>query len=161
MPVMALGLVMNAVRGGWLGAEGRPLWAFETGSVWLGTIDGLAWSVVGFAVAFAVMCLFWIFGTCGGGDVKLIAAVAAWVGLPYIVLIWIVSSVVLIVWTLVLVVAGVPSVPPVPQPGQPRPQTRRRTTYALPVAVATIAVLLFVFWTPLGFPPVKAGPPPS
>lgn len=143
---LALGLGFNAVRGGWLGSLGVPVWLLAPGGAAVGAADGLLFGLAGFAVAFAVMFALWAFGTCGGGDVKLVAAVAGWVGLPYFPLVWVGSAVTLVVWTLarILAAGGKPS---------------GRTTYSLPLAVATAAVLLTLFWTALGLPPVRPAAP--
>lgn len=43
-------------------------------------LTGLQFSLVGIAVGFAVLLIFYITGIMGAGDVKLLAAVGAWIG---------------------------------------------------------------------------------
>ena len=166
--IFVLGLVANAVRGGWLAAEHRPVWLFEPEAVWLGVLCGLLFALVSFLIVFAVMFGLWIFGLCGGGDVKLMAAVATWTGTWYFLLIAAVTLVVLVVWTIGQVVVGGGMKPRQvkkrlealgkPQDKQQDKQQDRavgqssagrrgkvRTTFSFPVAVATGLVLLWAF----------------
>src|SRR5947209_8144160 len=41
---------------------------------------GLGWSLAGFAIGFALLLLPWILGGGGMGDVKMLAALGAWLG---------------------------------------------------------------------------------
>lgn len=43
-------------------------------------IDGFWVSLLGFAVGFGILFVLWIIGSAGGGDVKLISALATWLG---------------------------------------------------------------------------------
>jgi prepilin peptidase CpaA len=68
--------------GAWTGAGG-PRGAFllgEQAGGWLGALDGLLFALAGFAVGFGLFVVMFVLGTCRGGDVKLFAAVGAWVG---------------------------------------------------------------------------------
>src|SRR5215207_9333899 len=49
-----------------------------------GGLQGLTYSLGGFALAFGVMFLFHIMGAMGAGDVKLFAAVGSIVGLKFV-----------------------------------------------------------------------------
>src|SRR5256885_6404248 len=80
LSLLGLGLTFNLVRGAWMGGQGLSAWSLAGGSVWLGLLDGLLFALAGFALGFAVFFVLWILGACGGGDVKLFAAVAAWLG---------------------------------------------------------------------------------
>jgi prepilin peptidase CpaA len=79
---VALGLLVNGLRGAWIGWEGNSVWAFGDYGTVVGLLDGLLFALAGFATGFALFFGLWIIGACGGGDVKLFAAVGAWVG-PY------------------------------------------------------------------------------
>lgn len=146
--LMAGGLALNTVRGVWLAADGHPVWAFDADHPLLGGIDGLLFGAAGFALGFALFFVLWIFGVCGGGDVKLVGATGAWLG-PRYVLGAVVISVPLLLLLAVLVLAGrvlggrVPTAS-VPVPGGPG--RRSIMTFGLPFAVAAgiIAVLLVV-----------------
>ena len=52
---------------------------------------GVSFSVAGFMTGFAILLLLWLMGGAGGGDVKLMGAVGAWLG-PYQTLIVFVAS---------------------------------------------------------------------
>src|SRR5438270_8400 len=45
-----------------------------------GALDGLLFALAGFGLGFALFFVLWVLGACGGGDVKLFAALGAWVG---------------------------------------------------------------------------------
>ncbi len=53
--------------------------------------DGLLFSLAGFGTGFGILFILWIIGGGGGGDVKLMGAVGAWLG-PYLTLIVFVAS---------------------------------------------------------------------
>lgn len=177
--ILILGLVANAVRGGWLASENKPvwwLWQYNPGAAWLGAIDGFLFAVVGFVVVFAAMFLVWIFGLCGGGDVKLLAAVGGWLGPDLNMFrVWLASVVVLFVWTVARVFSGGISprklnramnrmkknaTPARNTPGNSaNPPKKLRVTYSVPIAVATTIVLLWVFRFELRLDAPK--PPPA
>jgi len=172
--ILVLGLVVNAVRGGWLGYQGKPTWLFETDSAWMGALDGFLYALTGFAVAFAVMLLLWIFGSCGGGDVKLVSSVAAWLGIMGFLFAWLGSVVVLFFWMAARMVSGgikprqvqksmaklheqrkardAGKAPPPTKPG------KLRMTYSLPLAVAVTAILLGEHWGELQLPKLRQQP---
>src|SRR5262249_6400200 len=80
LTVLALGLVVNVVRGAWLGSAGLAGWVLDGGGVGLGLLDGLLFALAGFALGFVLFFVLWLLGTVGGGDVKLFAALGAWIG---------------------------------------------------------------------------------
>ena len=80
LPALGLGLGFNVVRGAMLGFESSRVWQLESGGPLIGALDGLLFSAAGFAIAFGLFFVFWLVGVCGGGDVKLCAAVGAWIG---------------------------------------------------------------------------------
>src|SRR5437660_1775588 len=69
LPALALGFAMNVSRtallekGGWQGAE-----------------TGFLFALQGFGLAFGLFFALFALGTCRGGDVKLVAALGAWLG---------------------------------------------------------------------------------
>jgi Flp pilus assembly protein protease CpaA len=174
--ILALGIVANVVRGAWLAAEGRPvwwLWEYNPGATWLGAIDALLFAIVGFLLAFGAMFVMWIFGVCGGGDVKLLGAMGGWIGPEKtLFFVWFVSVVVLMVWVAGRVVLQV---------GNPRnmnrtlgalksngskadggkPRAHLRVTYSMPLAIATALVLLWVFRFELQLAAPKPQPQPA
>lgn len=167
---LGLGVVLSVVRGAWLGSAGGKLWLFGTGSAALGALDGLLFALAGAVVGFVLLLFLWIMGTCGGGDVKLFTAVGAWVGL-HVLLVWAVSLAVLIVVVFVKILSGGVTPRAVhgtlhagrPRKGAaaqapPRPK-KWRITYSLPVAVASVLVLLWVSRVELQL--VNPQPPPK
>ena len=67
VPAFACGLLFHLVTGGLL---------------------GLGQSVAGFAVGFGVLLILWLIGGGGGGDVKLMGALGAWLGpIPILIVI--------------------------------------------------------------------------
>jgi prepilin peptidase CpaA len=111
-----------------------------------GGISGLLAALGGFAFGFIVMLVLWLIRGCGGGDVKLMGALGAWIGLVPTVLIFLGSTFVLFVILMALALFG---------PGKPRnvsepePQQRlarnaltrhlqpARLGYAVPIALVT------------------------
>jgi prepilin peptidase CpaA len=59
LPLLASGLVYHAVTGG---------------------VSGFSDSVIGMLCGFGVLVIFYLLGGYGGGDVKLLAAIGAWLG---------------------------------------------------------------------------------
>lgn len=182
--ILVLGIVVNAVRGGWLAAEGLPArawpWNFLQGDdpvAWVGVVQGILFAVSGFLVAFTMMFLFWMFGMCGGGDVKLLGAVGGWVGIAYFPLVWVGSVFVLFLWLLARVLTSgvspkkinrtlseIKKATTVPTGGK-APQAPRggavRVTYSLPIAVATAVVLMWFFRFELQLVQPKPQPAPQ
>lgn len=158
--ILALGMVMNGIRAGWLAADGKPLWWLESGAAWRGVIDGLLYSLLGFVVAFVVMFVIWIMGSCGGGDVKLMAAVSAWVGLSGFLFLWLGSVIVLFFWVAAKVLSGGMSPRGIKRTlskvdagrkahDQGKEQVvkkgKLRVTFSLPLLITTVCVLLWVY----------------
>jgi prepilin peptidase CpaA len=169
--ILGLGLLANTIRGGWLGALEKPVWQFGDGPV-LGALDGLLFALLGFLVAFAVMFLMWIFGLCGGGDVKLLAAIGAWTGFALTLLqIWLASVVVLFVWFVARILAqafsprrlnkSLGQIKAAEKTSGGRALQKLRVTYSFPLAVATAIVLLWVFRFELQLMALKPQPQPA
>ena len=152
LSLLGLGLVANLVRGAWLGGEGIAVWLFGENGSWLGAVDGLLFSLAGFALGFAIFFVLWIMGACGGGDLKLFAALAAWLGPSMSVMVLIGTLVLVFALSAVRLVARTSSkgvfaaVRSAQGPGSGRrPIAKSRlVSYALPVAVATALVVLWV-----------------
>jgi prepilin peptidase CpaA len=155
LTLLPLGLLFNVARGTWLGAQGGPAWALGPHGGAVGALDGAMFSLTGFLVGFALFFLMWLLGACGGGDVKLFAALGAWVG-AYLAL-WVLAGTVVVV-TLVagfrlltgFFGSGYRGVKQytvrdgrASEPGGRKRPRRRLITYSLPLAVTTAAVLLW------------------
>jgi prepilin peptidase CpaA len=184
VPTLALGLLFNVVRGGWMGWLDRDNWLLERGGWGIGALDGLLFALAGFAVAFALFFVLWILGTCGGGDVKLCAALGAWVGplwtlflLVGTMLCLITFGIARLVWS--LFTQGMQATKKdyyarhgkKPHAKQPREAVgrqgflvprKRLVTFSLPVAVATAVVLMWVCRRDLGLThSTNANTPPA
>lgn len=90
LPALGLGILVSILRGCWLAANDLPVWAFGSQGVFLGALDGFLFALTGFAAGFGLIFLLWILGVCGGGDVKLFAALGAWIG-PVLVF-WVLAA---------------------------------------------------------------------
>jgi len=152
LPLLGIGLVANLLRTGWLGYDGTKLWLFESGSPFLGSLDGLVFSITGVLVGFAILFLMWIIGTCGGGDVKLFAGLGAWTGPIHIIFVLAASMFVATVLVIGKMFLG--QLTPAQmrknmergrrqKAGAPVAIPRNRLTYSLPVAIATLVVMLW------------------
>jgi prepilin peptidase CpaA len=97
LPMLGAGLVFSMVRGAWMGslfeASDAPghVWLFARSPV-LGALDGLLCSLAGFVAAFVLFLVLYRLGVMRGGDLKLAAALGAWLG-PVLVLIVILATV--------------------------------------------------------------------
>lgn len=143
--ILAVGVLMNLVRGGWLGAEQKKVWLFNPAGVAVGMGDGLLFSLAGFALAFVVLTGLWMLTQTGAGDVKLFAALGSWIGPWGFVLVWIVSLPLLLIWMVLRISFGASSIKQEKKDMKhisPK-RGRTRTTYSLPIAVS---VALCGFW---------------
>ncbi|HZT82726.1 MAG TPA: A24 family peptidase [Gemmataceae bacterium] len=164
LPALGLGLVLNVALGAWLGADGEGHRGFCLGGLnswWLGALDRLLFSLAGFAAAFGLFLVMYLLGTCKGGDLKLFAAVGAWVG-PVLVIWLLAGTIVFVVVFAVLrlgwsMIAGRGfsrtvrdySLKGAARGGKKQPDdrvTRRRLmAYSPAVLLSTALVLLWVF----------------
>ena len=140
LPVFGLGIVYQLVFNGW---------------------GGLADGGLGFLVGFGFLYLLWMIGTGGGGDVKLIGGLSMWLGFQFTWMVLVVSAIMAALGT-----AGVMFYTVMTRgsskmkdqylatgkllPGEkPKVETveqrvkRRPMGYAVPVALATWAIVLF------------------
>jgi Flp pilus assembly protein protease CpaA len=156
LTTLTLGVTWNLVRGAWLGSQDLQTWWLGANGAWIGAADGFLFTLAGFLTGFGIFFFMWIMGACGGGDVKIFAALSAWVG-PYISLwIMVLSTVILILLLgLKLGAAFLIQSPKAPTPRAadkngkaPRardPRLARGVTYALPLALATALALFWFF----------------
>jgi prepilin peptidase CpaA len=167
LTVLPLGLLFNVARGAWLGAKGLDVWTLQTTGPWWGAVDGLLFGLSGFFAGFGLFFMLWILGTCGGGDVKLFAALGAWIG-PYLAVV-VLTGTLLVVGVFVLLHVG----SSVRRRGlfrtmdrstkKGRSNTTRNTpspraqllTYSLPLAVTTVGVLLWTMRVDLQLAPAR------
>lgn len=145
LTTLALGLLFHLARGAWLGAEDTSVWLFGPQGSVLGAIDALLFALTGGMVAFALMLGLFIAGGCGGGDVKLFAAVGAWVGAGAALWVFVGAAVVLMALSVVRLSVSVTAMTSSGKlvkvgQGQPR-QHSRWMTYSFPLMVGTLAVL--------------------
>jgi Flp pilus assembly protein protease CpaA len=140
---LGLGLALNLARGLGLGRQGWPGTLLGWTGAFGGAADGLLFAVAGFAVGFLLFFALWLLGTCGGGDVKLFAALGAWLG-PLWTIYILIGSYLIILFGFVLL--GWLS--HVARRGlKPRKQ---QIAYSFPVALAVLVILLWTCRAELG-----------
>jgi Flp pilus assembly protein protease CpaA len=157
LTALPLGLLFNLVRGAALGAQGQSVWLFDGHSLWVGLVDGLLFSLAGFVAGFSIFFLLWLLRICGGGDVKLYAAIGAWIGSyrAFLVLFVLLFVMVGIIFAQLVgrLLRGRSPVPVLPQHRPARLPTgllpgnrpRRLLTFSLPLFLTTLLVLLWSF----------------
>lgn len=72
--------------------------------IFTGGLDGFLLSLGGFATGFGTLLVLWLMGSGGGGDVKLMGAVGAWLGAFPTLLIFIASAVFAVFCTIAVLV---------------------------------------------------------
>ncbi|MDZ7619430.1 MAG: A24 family peptidase [Patescibacteria group bacterium] len=85
VPAFAAGLVAHSVMNGFA---------------------GLGFALLGFATGFGILLVLWLIGGGGGGDVKLMGALGAWLGSSLIVFVFVTSGVLTLVATIAILLAG-------------------------------------------------------
>jgi prepilin peptidase CpaA len=169
LSALGLGLAFNLIRGLWLGFRGDEVWSFGIGGPLLGAGDGLAFAAVGLLLGFGLFFVMWLMGVCGGGDVKLFAALGAWVGPNLVIYVLVGTIVVVLVFTVAKIVMGLSAALvrahplgslavagrlPAPTPASAGKRGRQRfMAYSLPVALSTTVVLLWVMRVDLHLAP--------
>jgi Flp pilus assembly protein protease CpaA len=168
IPCFITGIVFNISRGMWLGIQDKAVWKLSVGP-FLGALDGFLFSAAGFAVAFAIFFALWFLQTAKGGDVKLFAAVGAWVGPWYIVLLMMGSVVMVVLITMVMIMtsmvtsgfsqthksfSGQGSKKAIEKGRRAR---GRGPTFSFPLAFATAVILLVVLSRDLGLASILNG----
>jgi Flp pilus assembly protein protease CpaA len=176
---LALGVVFNLVRGAWVGAngEGTGVWLLGANGLFVGALDGLLYAAAGFAIGFGLFLIMWLLNTCGGGDVKLFAALGAWIGpalsvpvLAGTIVLVIVFSIARLAWGALTrgfgrtarVYSSKEAAKTRKQLGKDPAAAARKPrlmTYSLPAAVSVAVILLWVLRTELHLPvPVPVRP---
>lgn len=122
----ALGLVYHTIIDGWIG---------------LGTALG------GFALGFGLLMLLWLIGAGGGGDVKMMGALGAWLGPTQVLIVFVVSGLValglvILIFVWKMIARSTSNRGPTP-PGPRRQWASARflIPYAVPAALSTWIVL--------------------
>lgn len=154
------GFVMSLVRGGWNGADGRKTWLFDDPTLATGIADGALFSLAGFAAGFGIFFGFWILGIAGGGDLKVVASLGAWLGPTLLLGALLFSFFVVVIFTIFSLVAGLGKKAP---PAAGGTKARKRVmSFTLPLAIAVALFCLAVFQYDLGLAtrpvPVPAAP---
>jgi len=72
---------------------------------WAEGFPGLGGSLLGTLLGFFILLPFYVLGGMGGGDVKLMAAIGAWLGLPLTFAVFLASSLAAGLYALILIVA--------------------------------------------------------
>jgi prepilin peptidase CpaA len=57
-----------------------------------GGLSGLGFSLLGFATGFGILLVLWLIGGGGGGDVKLMGALGAWLGVRFTLYVFVASA---------------------------------------------------------------------
>src|SRR5262249_17568070 len=96
-PVAPVGALLAAVSDVWMFKVHNVLTVplLLSGLVYHGVVGGggaLTSSAFGVLFGFGVLFAFYLMGGMGGGDVKLMAALGAWLGMPLIVYVFLVSA---------------------------------------------------------------------
>lgn len=149
LTLLLAGLLFNLVRGAWLSEKGYSTWLLAGDSVGLGLLDGALFALAGFALGFALFFVMWILGACGGGDVKLFAAVGAWLGPTFSIMVLMCTILLVmalmiarVVWT--TLTRGRLSAAQMSGQTTVGKQRLRLVWYSLPVALAVALVLPWV-----------------
>jgi len=171
MTIWGAGILINIVRGAWLGSMGIETWELGPGTAWLGALDGLLFSLMGLTIAFVLFFGMWMLGSCGGGDVKLCAGIGAWIGAVYTIFLLFATVGALILWIVArLLTGGMPSLQKMHKAARqnarsdkktPAALPRSRMTFSAPAALATAVVMLWVYRFDLGLLPRPEPPQPE
>lgn len=149
LPMFLLGLVFQVVANGWSGTPAEAV----AGA-------GLKSALLAFLVGFGTLFLLWMIGGGGGGDVKLMGALSVWLGFRLTLHVLAVATAVVFVSTFGVIMWSMltsgakktkskyvgtgksGSAKPEPETVQTK-QGRRIMAFALPVAVATWAMIIW------------------
>ena len=142
---------------------------FFAGWVYQGYFNGFSGigdGASGFLIGFGILFILWIVGSGGGGDVKLMGGLSVWLGFRWSLYVFICSTLIVIVVTAFIVLGNVLTIGPKKMKkkllatGKPtkagekrkqetvqEKQKRRIMAYALPIALATWALLIASYTT--------------
>jgi prepilin peptidase CpaA len=159
--LLAAGVVITLVRGGWLASKDLRVWQLGTGSIPIGLIDAFLFSLTGFVVAFALYFAMWILGVCGGGDVKLMAAVGSWLGAWNALMLVPLTVVTLLIWAFLKIASGgwkktirqsqdSRKAIAKNKTGMANELPRGRLTFSMPALVAVMILVLWIYRVELG-----------
>jgi prepilin peptidase CpaA len=73
----------------------------------MGGFAGLGFALLGFVTGFGLLLILWLIGGAGGGDVKLMGALGAWLGASLTLRVFLVSTALAAVVTAAILLAGV------------------------------------------------------
>ena len=142
----------------WLNVTGLVV-AFGFHAIFNG-IEGLLPALGGFAVGFGILFVLWLIGGGGAGDVKLAAALGAWLGAPLMFITFVLSAVLALVVSLAAIVYSAATRTPAEASAggvsgaanvKGALQAGRKIPYAVPLTLATWIVLIvksFASWSP-------------
>ena len=130
VPLLVSGLAFRGLTGGW---------------------PGLGDAVAGFAVGFGILLGMWLLGGGGGGDVKFMAAVGAWLGWYHLLFVFVLSAILVLPLVIGVLCARFlrkkPSQHRVETPGTDNAEGPVRRPGTVPYAVpATAAILVRLAW---------------
>ena len=132
VPMFALGVIACTFQGGWSG-----LWA----------------SLLGFLTGFGLLLVLWLFGGGGGGDVKMMGALGAWLGPWQTTLLFVASAAFTIVLVCVVILYRAVRKDPAEKKSKRAAREEkndpfrlgRLMPYALPVSLGAWAVLAYAW----------------
>lgn len=105
--------------------------------------EGVGQSLGGFAVGFGILLVLWLIGGGGGGDVKLMGAIGAWLGPKYTFGVFVLSVFFAIVCTGLVIVYG--AIRNANTKNKSPNLLKKTIPYALPCALSTWSVLFVMF----------------
>ena len=136
----ALALAFHVAWGSWSGGLGGAWGSWREG--------GLSFALAGFGVGFGILFVLWLIGGGGGGDVKLMGALGAWLGPVLTLQVFLASAVFVLLFSLVVIVTG--KRPPKKSDKAKSPAGRRVMPFGVPVALATWSILAFHWYQTIG-----------
>lgn len=153
LTMLGFGLLVSMVRGGWLAAHAEPVWRLGQQGTLIGALDGFLFALCGSFLSFLMFFVMWLLGVCGGGDVKLFAALGAWIGAGLCLQVLILSLALLCVYVMGLLGFRMLTGKRVAlaRPGgagkrkAAAPSGRLLVRYSLVAALASLPVLLWAF----------------